>query len=181
MRLHLPIALRWGDLDAFNHVNNVSLLKVLEEARVRALWAPTTAAEDVPPTAVIGPGGGGETAATLTLIARQEIEYLAPLSYRREPVDVQLWFSTLGGASFDICYEVTEGAGTTTRSEAVAPVDQQGTPPTDDLQRQATVYARAMASVVLVDATSMRPRKIRATERAAWTPYLGEPIRFRRR
>ena len=31
-RLHIPIHLRWGDLDAFNHVNNTSMLKLLEEA-----------------------------------------------------------------------------------------------------------------------------------------------------
>ena len=34
-RLHLPIHVRWGDLDAYNHVNNTSILKLLEEARVR--------------------------------------------------------------------------------------------------------------------------------------------------
>ena len=28
MRLHVPIPLRWGDLDAFNHVNNTSMLKL---------------------------------------------------------------------------------------------------------------------------------------------------------
>ena len=41
-RLHIPIQLRWGDLDAFNHVNNTSMLKLLEEARVRAFWRPGT-------------------------------------------------------------------------------------------------------------------------------------------
>ena len=39
-RLHIPIHLRWGDLDAFNHVNNTSMLKLLEEvARARVLAA----------------------------------------------------------------------------------------------------------------------------------------------
>ncbi|HNP15801.1 MAG TPA: thioesterase family protein, partial [Terrimesophilobacter sp.] len=40
MRIHIPIPLRWGDLDAYNHVNNVQMMRILEEARVRALWAP---------------------------------------------------------------------------------------------------------------------------------------------
>ena len=31
----MPIALRWRDLDAFNHVNNSSFLTYLEEARIR--------------------------------------------------------------------------------------------------------------------------------------------------
>ncbi|HWL60323.1 MAG TPA: acyl-CoA thioesterase, partial [Microbacteriaceae bacterium] len=37
-RLTVPIQLRWGDLDAQAHVNNVTMLKLLEEARVRVLW-----------------------------------------------------------------------------------------------------------------------------------------------
>jgi hypothetical protein len=39
----------------------------------------------------------GIDAGTLTLIARQEIEYLAPVPYRREPLDVQLWFGRRTG------------------------------------------------------------------------------------
>ena len=31
----MPIALRWRDLDAFNHVNNSKYLSYLEEARLR--------------------------------------------------------------------------------------------------------------------------------------------------
>ena len=92
-RLHIPIHLRWGDLDAFNHVNNASMLKLLEEVRVRAFWRPA-ADEDAPPTAVLD---SGIDAGTLTLIARQEIEYLRPVPYQRNP---------LGGSSIEVCYEV---------------------------------------------------------------------------
>src|SRR3546814_7596641 len=31
----MPIALRWRDLDAFNHVNNSTFMTYLEEARIR--------------------------------------------------------------------------------------------------------------------------------------------------
>ncbi|MGO2659467.1 acyl-CoA thioesterase [Mycetocola reblochoni] len=195
MRLHLPVALRWGDLDAFNHVNNVSLLKILEEARVRALWSPTTAGEDAPSTAVIGAGTSGDDrgGATLTLIARQEIEYLAPIEYRRAPLDIQLWFGALGGASFDLCYDVVDGPGTIEGAESAGHTDadvNRRVPdgPNGAIGRQAGAvaaeprsYARAMATVVLVDSLTMRPRRIDARERAAWEPYLGEPITFRRR
>ena len=74
-RVHLPIHLRWGDLDAFNHVNNTSMLKLLEEARVRAFWQPGVG-ETAPPTAVMN---SSLHAGVLTLIARQEIEYLLPV------------------------------------------------------------------------------------------------------
>ncbi|MEO6075484.1 MAG: thioesterase family protein [Dokdonella sp.] len=37
--IRVPIALRWRDLDAYNHVNNASFLTFLEEARLRWLEA----------------------------------------------------------------------------------------------------------------------------------------------
>lgn len=154
MRLHMPVSLRWGDLDAFNHVNNVSMLKLLEEARVRAFWRPTRPGEDVPATAVLETGLSADT---LTLIAHQEAEYLAPIEYRRDPLDIQMWFGKLGGASMLMCYEVWGGAN------------------------DGTLYARAATSIVMVDSTSMRPRRMSDVEREAWEPYLEAPIEFTRR
>ena len=171
MRLHVPIRLRWSDLDAYAHVNNAEMLRLLEEARIEAFWSndePGTDPADalrasVPPL----PGTGQSTAvldgrpgaATLTLIARLEIEYLAPIPYLRAPIDIQLWIGKLGGASLDVCYEVR------------GPVGQ-------DPQR---LYARATTTIVLVDAATERPRKINAVERAAWTPYLEAPVDFTRK
>jgi acyl-CoA thioester hydrolase len=97
-RLHIPIHLRWGDLDAFNHVNNTSMLKLLEEARVRAFWR-AGPGEEAPTTAVLD---SGIDEGVLTLIARQEIEYLAPVPYQRRPLEVQMWFGKLGGSSVEV-------------------------------------------------------------------------------
>ncbi len=157
-RLHVPIPLRWGDLDAYNHVNNTSMLKLLEEARVRAFWLPDVG-ETAPDTAVLE---SGLHAGVLTLIARQEIEYLAPVPYGRDPLDVQLWFGKLGGSSIDVCYEVCS-------------------PERPDPGHVQTVYARATSVVVKVDAATGRPLRLSAEERAAWEPYLGEPIRYSHR
>ncbi|GMM94795.1 MULTISPECIES: thioesterase family protein [unclassified Microbacterium] len=151
-RLHIPIHLRWGDLDAFNHVNNATMLKLLEEARVRAFWLPH-AGETAPSTAVLD---SGLHSGVLTLIARQEIEYLAPVPYRREPLDVQIWFGRLGGSSIDVCYEVCG--------------------PITDPEPQ--VFARATTVVVKVDAASGRPMRLSTDERSAWEPFLGDPISF---
>lgn len=157
-RLHIPIPLRWGDLDAFNHVNNTSMLKLLEEARVRAFWRPQPG-EDAPATAVVDSSIAG---GVLTLIARQEIEYLAPVPYQRHPLDVQLWFGKLGGSSIDVCYEVCS-------------------PRESAIDAAQTVYARATAVIVKVDAATGRPLKLSAEERTAWEPYLGEPLAFAHR
>lgn len=154
-RIHVPIPLRWGDLDAFNHVNNATILKLLEEARVRVLFRPA-AGEQAGDTAVVDVGLHAES---LTLVARQEIEYLAPIPYQREPIDIQLWFSKMGGSSLEVCYEIYSPAG-------VVPQ---------------VLYARASTSVVLVDATTFRPTRLTQAMRAAWEPYLGEPVTFRHR
>lgn len=151
-RLHIPIHLRWSDLDAFGHVNNVQVARLLEEARVRAFWKDD--APDALPSAVID---SGPEATTWTLIARQELEYLKPMPYFKDPVDVQAWFSKMGGASVDICYEVFS--------------------PMSDEQ---ILHYRAQTTLVLVDAQSQRPRRILPHELAAWQPYSGEPIQFRR-
>lgn len=105
--------------------------------------------------AVAGVLTGGADADSHTLVARQEIEYLAPLDYTQDPVPVHLWIGRIGGASLDVCYEVCSPAG--------------------------QVCARAMSAVVLVDAASGKPRRLTESERAALERLLDEPIEFRRR
>jgi acyl-CoA thioester hydrolase len=95
-----------------------------------------------------------------TLIARQSIEYLHPVPYRHRPLDVQLWIGSIGGASLDVCYEVHGPEGT---------------------EESAIVYARADATIVLVDVASGRPVRIGEEARGAWEPYLEEPVAFSRR
>jgi acyl-CoA thioester hydrolase len=154
-RLHIPIPLRWGDLDALGHVNNTSMLKLLEEARLRAFWRGDV---DAPPTAVFDMDvleSGGERA---TLVARQEIEYYRPVPYSQRPLDVRMWIGRIGASSADVCFEVYSPDGVE--------------PP--------VLYARATAVVVIVDTASGKPLRWRAEERAAWEPYLDDPVVYRR-
>lgn len=164
MRLHVPTRLRWSDLDAYGHVNNAEMLRLLEEARIEAFWSAdgdesggSAASNAVGASTAVLDGRPG--AATLTLIARQEIEYLAPIPYLRQPLDIQLWLGHLGGASLEVCYEVWSPAS----ADA------------------AVLYTRAATTIVLVDSTTERPRRISDAEREAWAPYLGEPVRFSKR
>ncbi|WP_084106171.1 thioesterase family protein [Demequina sp. NBRC 110056] len=154
-RIHVPVSLRWSDLDAYGHVNNVQLLRLLEEARIRTFWA-GSAEPEAPPTAVISAGPG---APTTTLIASQHIDYLAPIPFLREALDVQLWIGRIGGASLEVCYEV---CSPTSSDEPV-------------------VFARAATTIVLIDTATQRPRRLTEVERAAWSAHLDEPLVFRRR
>ena len=48
------LELRWGDMDAYGHINNVTQMRLLEEARVRAFGSPTA---DRDAAVVPGPHG----------------------------------------------------------------------------------------------------------------------------
>ncbi len=161
-RLHVPVSVRWSDLDAYQHVNNVEMLRLLEDARITAFWNHPDA-EDAWPTAVLGTG---PQATSHTLVARQEIEYLRPLSFTRTPLRVEMWIGHLGGASLEVCYEVHDGA---------AKFDRTG-PSSGGIP-----YAKAATTIVVVAADTGRPRRVTPDERAAWTPFIEEPLAFRRR
>lgn len=152
MRLHVPIRLRWSDIDAYAHVNNAAMLGLLEEVRIQAFWTAADGAEQQGPAILDGRPG----AETLTLIAHQEIEYLRAIPYGRAPLDCEVWIARLGGASLDVHYEVYSPKG-------VEP-------------RQLTT--RAASTLVLVDAATQKPRRITEGERAAWSPYLEDPTVF---
>ena len=159
-RLHIPIPLRWGDLDAYGHINNVEMLRLLEEARVRSFWrADDTVAEpdaELPPTAVLDLTADSTT---WSLVSRSEIEYLVPMPYTRAPIDVEVWIGRLGGADIQICFELYSPVGVEPR----------------------VLYARATTAIVTVDAASGRPTRIPALLRERWAPYLEEPPAFSRR
>ena len=161
-RLHVPTRLRWAVLDGYGHVNNADMLRLLEEARIEAFWTDAVGAEESDlrlagaSTAVLDASPGADT---LSLIARQEVEYLLPIPYLRQPLDIQIWIAQIGGASFEICYEVWSPAG----------IEPE------------LLFTKAATTLVLVDRETMRPRRIRDYERAAWEPYLDDPIRFSKR
>lgn len=161
-RIVVPVQLRWSDMDAYAHVNNVEMLRLLEEARIEVFWRHPEAADGVTPdggrpTAVLDAGPG---ALTSTLVARQEIQYLRPLPYRRAPVVIELWIGHLGGASLDVCYEVRDAPTTTAGSVA---------------------FAVATTTIVLVDSATGAPRRLTPAERAVWQPHVEAPPVIRRR
>ncbi len=161
-RIEVPVQLRWSDMDAYAHVNNVEMLRLLEEARIEVFWRHPDGPDGAPPeggrpTAVIDAGPG---ALTSTLVARQEIQYVRPVPYRRAPVVIELWIGHLGGASLDVCYEVRD-----------VPSRADGS----------TLYAKAITTIVLVDSATGSPRRLTDDERAVWQPYVEEPVVMRRR
>ncbi|WP_166846500.1 thioesterase family protein [Isoptericola sp. BMS4] len=164
-RLHVPVPLRWSDLDAYQHVNNVAMFRLLEDARITAFWRhEEAAAGEAWPTAILDTG---PHATSHTFVAGQQIEYLRPLGFSRTPVRVEMWIGAMGGASLEVCYEVYDGA-------------PGGFPRTGPASGEAP-YVKAATTIVVVDAASGKPRRITDDERAAWAEFAGEPVAFRKR
>ena len=86
------IAVRWRDLDAFNHVNNSNFLTYLEEARLQWL-------RDVP--------GPWFDAHSMPLLAAAELNYRAPIEWPAA-IMVELTCERLGNSSITIGHRIVD-------------------------------------------------------------------------
>jgi len=137
----VDVPLRWSDMDAYGHVNNVQFLRLLEDARVIGFqeWF-------------------GQDRSLLeegVVVARHEIEYLAPLDFRHAPISVDMWATKISGSSFSLAYEVRDPA-----------------------EVGVTLYARAETTLVAYDFVAASPRRLRPDERAALKGVSGDPVPF---
>ena len=157
---HVDIAVpvRWTDLDAYGHVNNAAMVRLLEEARIGAFWpAPEEQVALGAPAPAAALPGGGVGSSISTVIASQRIEYVRSMGHRRDGAVVRLWISRLGGASLSVDYLVL------TRD------DPDGAAP----------YARARTVVVMIDAETGAPVRLDAATRAQLERFQGEGLTFR--
>ena len=150
--LRIPVQMRFGDIDSYGHANNVIQLQYFEEARVRLSESTLEGVPGVP---------GGVTfrelvGQRLTVIGRQEVEYLAQLHYRISDIEVEVWASHIGTSSYVLNYRLQEPGG-------------------------GTVFAIAQSTTVEIDARTGRPEAFGPEQRAFLEHYSQEPIAFRRR
>lgn len=153
--LQIPLQIRFGDVDSYGHVNNVTFATYLEDARVQLLHQPLgeDAAPGISPDLTLADLVGPDN---FTLVGRHEIEYLAPLHFRTSPIHIAIWITDVGGSSFEYSYTVGEEDGS-------------------------TLYAHASSGMVLVNRQSGRPIRLSPELRFALERRRGEPIPFRRR
>ena len=85
--------MRWSDMDAYGHVNNVVFLAYFEMARVDLFFDRASLEEQT------GLRQG-------TVVAAHEIRYKLPVVYSREPLDVRIWVSGIRAAAFTCHYEL---------------------------------------------------------------------------
>lgn len=98
--------MRWGDMDAYGHINNVQLVRILEEARIAAFGPPSGTGQ--PGLEPVVPLFNEVPAGILALVVEHRIRYVRTLEYRNIQALVQLWIGAVKGASFDIHYLVQD-------------------------------------------------------------------------
>ena len=76
---------RWGDLDAFGHVNNATYLIYAQEARFA--WSKMLE----------------------MVVARAEVDFIAPIYTGDIFIDVEIWVNKIGTSSFGVTYEMKNG------------------------------------------------------------------------
>lgn len=109
----VSVPVRWGDLDAYGHVNNVAIMGLLEQARVQAFWDP--GAPVLPPLAAGAP--------VQVVVADAQVSYRRAIPYV-QAVDVAVSVPKVGGASFVIAYEIfVDGEVAVTASTTLALID----------------------------------------------------------
>ncbi len=85
--------MRWADMDMLGHVNNVTYVDYLQEARIDML-------------AAHAPTRDSEEFADGVVVVRHEVQFRSPLAWRLEPVKVECWVSEVRAATFTMAYEI---------------------------------------------------------------------------
>ena len=85
---------RWDDLDAFGHVNNARYLTFAQEARF--IWSTEEFSKAMRESSLIE-----------MVVARAEVDFVAPIYEGGSFVDVYIWVESVGNSSFTLNYEIS--------------------------------------------------------------------------
>jgi acyl-CoA thioester hydrolase len=125
------VPLRWVDLDAQGHVNNAVVADYLQEARVEWLLS----------------GPNAHLLGTSTMVVSHQVEYLGPVVFGIDPVEVHLSVGPVGAARFTLGYSVVQDG---------------------------RELARARSVLCLFDYAADRPRRMTTAERTWFAAQSGE-------
>jgi acyl-CoA thioester hydrolase len=106
---------RWGDLDAFGHVNNATYLVYAQEARYA--WSKMLE----------------------MVVARAEVDFIAPIYTGDIYLDIEIWVHSIGNSSFGLTYEVKNGDELVARIKTVqvtVSMDTKKSRPINDAERE---------------------------------------------
>ena len=125
---------RWSDLDAYGHVNNALIFDYVQEGRITFTAAPLRGMDDNP------------NPDYMWFLARQDVSYLNPVIFRKDPYTVRTMVARMGRTSVTFSSQVDDPVGGVVCAQAAAVAvfaDNKGhpTPLTDYLRASLGVYA----------------------------------------
>ena len=123
---------RWDDLDAMGHVNNAKYLTFAQESRF--LWATEEFSGAMQETSLIG-----------MVVARAEIDFIAPIYEGGKFVDVEITIEKIGNSSFNMLFTISD---------------------------EGTVLAKVKTVQVAVNVETMKSRPLTDKEREFLNIYL---------
>ena len=106
---------RWGDLDAFGHVNNATYLVYAQEARYA--WSKMLE----------------------MVVARAEVDFVAPIYAGDFYLDIEIWVNKIGNSSFGLTYEMKNGDELVARVKTVqvtVSMETKKSRPINDAERE---------------------------------------------
>jgi len=115
MRFQGKQYVRWGDLDAFGHVNNATYLIYAQEARYE--WSKMLE----------------------MVVARAEVDFIAPIYTGDLYIDIEIWVNKIGNSSFGLTYEMKDGDELLARVKTVqvtVAMDTKKARPINDAERE---------------------------------------------
>jgi acyl-CoA thioester hydrolase len=126
MRHKCKAHVRWNDLDAFGHVNNANYLTYVQESRADFTWWSRKRA--------------GETPLLMDMVvARAKVDFLEPIYEGGFDLDVEIWVTKIGNASFDLAYQMSSNrtifANAKTVQVAVS-METKKSRPLSDIERE---------------------------------------------
>lgn len=121
-----PLKVRWSDVDAYRHVNNVKYIEYLQESRIAYMMAMHQQGDEFGPI----------------VVARTDVDYRRPIMFRLAPYEVHTWISHVGTSSFTFAAEIRDGDDVLASAQVVVvgfdPETQRSAPLKPDHHRRLT-------------------------------------------
>lgn len=150
-KFFVDLQMRWGDQDAYGHINNVSQARYFEEARVRTFFLGATRE----PTGLEGLVRDDRPDGLKMLVASQTINFVAALEYSEDPFEIEMWIGAVGGSSLEIHARLINPA--------------QG----------GIVTTKCVTTAVIVNGSTMRPTRLSPVAREVVNRWIDDPLTIR--
>ena len=126
MKHQFKCQVRWGDLDAFMHVNNAAYLTYIQEARVDFTVYSRQRANLQPVLIEM-------------VVAHADIDYINPIYDAGIEIDIAVWVSKIGTSSFVLQYELSKDGTIYAKAKTVqvtVSMDTKSSRPINEQERE---------------------------------------------